>query len=113
MRLRQVVIAARDLETTVGHLTAVLGIAVSFRDPGVAEFGLVNSVMPVGDTFLEVVSPVAASAPARRFIDRRGGDGGYMVMLQSERLDDDRRRGAALGGGGGWEVGLRYTRHPP
>ena len=39
MRLRQVVIAARDLETTVAHLTAVFGIEVSYRDPGVAEFG--------------------------------------------------------------------------
>jgi Glyoxalase-like domain len=106
MRLRQVVIAARDLETTVGHLTAVLGIAVSFRDPGVAEFGLVNAVMPVGDTFLEVVSPVAATAPARRFLDRRGGDGGYMVMLQSERLDDDRRRIAALGVRVVWQLDL-------
>ena len=66
MRLRQVVIVAHDLETTVGHLTAVLGIAVSFRDPGVAEFGLVNAVMPVGDTFLEVVSPVAATADSPR-----------------------------------------------
>jgi Glyoxalase-like domain len=106
MRLRQVVIAARDLETTVAHLTAVLGIAVSFRDPGVAEFGLVNAVMPVGDTFLEVVSPVAATAPARRFIDRRGGDGGYMVMLQSERLDDDRRRLEALGVRVVWQIDL-------
>ena len=106
MRLRQVVIAARDLETTVGHLTAVLGIAVSFRDPGVAEFGLVNAVMPVGDTFLEVVSPVAATAPARRFLDRRGGDGGYMVMLQSDRLDEDRRRLATLGVRVVWQLDL-------
>ncbi len=106
MRLRQVVIAARDLETTVAHLTAVLGIAVSFRDPGVGEFGLVNAVMPVGDTFLEVVSPVAATAPARRFLDRRGGDGGYMVMLQSDRLDDDRRRIAALGVRVVWRIDL-------
>src|SRR5262245_48159871 len=111
MRLRQVVVAARDLETTVAHLTAVLDIAVSFRDPGVAQFGLVNAVLPIGDTFLEVVSPVAASAPARRFLDRRGGDGGYMVMLQSERLDDDRRRIAALGVRVVWQIDLGDIRH--
>ncbi len=105
MRLRQVVIAARDLEQTVAHLTAVLGIEVSYRDPGVAEFGLVNAVMPIGDTFLEVVSPVAAAAPARRFLERRG-DGGYMVMLQSDRLDDDRRRIADLGVRVAWQVDL-------
>jgi len=106
MRLRQVVIAARDLETTVAHLTAVFGIEVSYRDPGVAEFGLVNAVMPIGDTFLEVISPVTDTAPARRFLDRRGGDGGYMVMLQSDRLDADRARVAALGVRVAWQIDL-------
>jgi hypothetical protein len=106
MRLRQVVIAARDLDATVADLTGVLGIRVGFNDPGVAEFGLVNAVMPVGDTFLEVVSPVSPSAPARRFLDRRGGDGGYMVMIQSSDLDADRRRIAALGVRVAWQMDL-------
>jgi hypothetical protein len=105
MRLRQVVIAARDLEETVAHLTAVFALDVAFRDPAVAEFGLVNAVIPVGDTFLEVVSPVAGTAPARRFLDRNG-DGGYMVILQSERLDEDRRRLAALGVRVVWKADL-------
>ena len=105
MRLRQVVIAARDLEETVAHLTGIFGLDVCFRDPAVAEFGLVNAVMPVGDTFLEVVSPVAGTAPARRFLDRNG-DGGYMVILQSERLDEDRRRLAALGVRVVWKADL-------
>jgi hypothetical protein len=105
MRLRQVVIVARDLEETVAHLTTVLGLEVAFRDPAVAEFGLVNAVMPVGDTFLEVVSPVASTAPARRFLDRHG-DGGYMVILQSAALDEDRRRLAALGVRVVWQMDL-------
>jgi len=106
MRLRQVVIAARDLDKAVADLTAVLGIRVGFNDPGVAEFGLVNAVMPVGDTFLEVVSPVSPSAPARRFLDRRGGDGGYMVMIQTSDLDADRRRAAELGVRVAWQIDL-------
>jgi len=110
MRLRQVVIAARDLDATVADLTAVLGIRVGFNDPGVAEFGLVNAVMPVGDTFLEVVSPVSPSAPARRFLDRRGGDGGYMVMIQTSDLDADRRRVAELGVRVAWQIDLEDIR---
>jgi hypothetical protein len=106
MRLRQVVIAARDLDAAVADLTAVLGIRVGFNDPGVAEFGLVNAVLPVGDTFLEVVSPVSPSAPARRFLDRRGGDGGYMVMIQTSDLDADRRRAADLGVRVAWQIDL-------
>ena len=106
MRLRQVVVAARDLDSAVADLTTVLGIRVGFNDPGVAEFGLVNAVMPVGDTFLEVVSPVSPSAPARRFLDRRGGDGGYMVMIQTSDLDADRRRAGELGVRVAWQIDL-------
>ena len=57
MRLRQLALAAHDLEPTLEALCDVLGIEVGFRDPGVGAFGLANGVMPVGDTFLEVVSP--------------------------------------------------------
>ena len=110
MRLRQVVIAARDLDATVAELTAVLGIRVGFNDPGVAEFGLVNAVMPVGDTFLEVISPVAPSAPAQRWLDRRRGDGGYMLILQSTDLDGDRARVAGLGIRTVWKMDLEDIR---
>lgn len=106
MRLRQVVLAARDLDATVAQLRATLGIRVSFNDPSVAAFGLRNAVLPVGDTFLEVVSPVQADAAAARYIARRGGDCGYMVMVQSEDSDVDRRRAAELGVRVAWSIDL-------
>jgi hypothetical protein len=84
MRLRQIALAASDLDETVGALTDVLGIEVGFVDPGVGAFGLVNAVMPVGETFLEVVSPVRDDATAKRWIEKRGGDAGYMVILQCD-----------------------------
>jgi hypothetical protein len=82
MRLRQVALAASDLGAAVEALTDVLGIEVAFSDPGVAVFGLENAVMPIGETFLEVVSPVRADATAQRWIARRGGDAGYMAIFQ-------------------------------
>ena len=106
MRLRQVALAANDLDAAVGDLCAVLGIEVSFNDPSVAVFGLHNAVMPVGDTFLEVVSPQAADAAAARYMARRGGDCGYMVMVQSQDSDADRRRAAELGVRVAWHIDL-------
>ncbi|HEV7733911.1 MAG TPA: VOC family protein [Candidatus Binatia bacterium] len=106
MRLRQVVIAARDLESTVADLTAVFAIDVAYRDPGVGAFGLANAVLPIGDTFLEVVSPIDPTAPAERFLQRRGGDGGYMVMVQSPHLADDLARIRALGVRVVWQIDL-------
>jgi hypothetical protein len=79
---------------------------VAFRDPGVAAFGLHNAVMPVGDAFLEVVSPVREDAAAARYLARRGGDAGYMVIVQSDDLATDRKRAQELGVRVVWEVTL-------
>ncbi len=97
MRLRQVALVARDLDPVVADCCTVLGVEVAFRDPEIAMFGLRNALMPVGDTFLEVVSPVREDATAARFLQRRQGDGGYMVIVQIEDLERARRRLEALG----------------
>ena len=110
MRLRQVALVARDLDPVVADLCAVLGIEVGFRDPAVRQFGLHNAVMPIGDTFLEVVSPIEPDTTAGRFLDRRGGDGGYMVILQCDDLDADRRRVAELGVRVVWSIDLPQIR---
>jgi hypothetical protein len=110
MRLRQVALVARNLEPVVGDLCAVLAVEVAFRDPGVEVFGLHNAVMPIGDTFLEVVSPKQPDTTAERYLGRRGGDGGYMVLLQCDDLDADRRRVAELGIRVVWSADLEDIR---
>lgn len=86
LRLRQICLVARELESTVQELSAVFGVRVCHRDPDVAQFGLHNAVMPFGDQFLEVVAPMRTGTAAGRFLDRRGGNCGYMVILDSEAL---------------------------
>ncbi|MBW2316242.1 MAG: VOC family protein [Deltaproteobacteria bacterium] len=95
MRLRQVALVGEKLAEVTDDLCDVLGIEVAYHDPGVKVFGLENAVMPIGDGFLEVVSPVTEETPARRYRSRRGGDSGYMVMVQTGRFDADRKRLAA------------------
>src|SRR5256714_12805585 len=92
VRLRQAVLVARDLEPLATELQAALGLAEPFRDPGVGMFGLVNTVFAVGDCFLEIVSPVQPDTAAGRYLERHGGDGGYMVMFDLEDLDGARGR---------------------
>lgn len=106
LHLRQIALVARELEPVVEDLCAVLDVEVCFRDPGVAEFGLRNALMLLGDTFLEVVSPVRADATAARYLARQGGDGGYMVILQSDDLARERTRLGALGVRVVWEIAL-------
>jgi len=84
MRLRQIAFIAKDAELIAEQLGAVFGLEVGFRDPGVEFFGLRNVVMPVGGEFLEVVAPFRDDASGARYLARRGGDAGYMVILQDE-----------------------------
>lgn len=84
MRLRQICLVAPALEPAVAELREVLGLASGYRDEGVAVWGLENIVMPLGYNFLEVVAPTRPDTAAGRYLDKRGGAGGYMVILQAE-----------------------------
>ena len=92
MRLRQVALVATDLEAAEEHLEKFLGLDPGYHDPGIIEFGLDNWVAAIGDTYLEVVSPVQENTTAGRYLERRGGDGGYMVILQVADLAAARER---------------------
>jgi hypothetical protein len=96
-RLRQAVLAARDLDAVTDQLCRVLGLQEPYADPAVAHFGLRNAVFALGDTFLEVVSPIRPDTSAGRLIERRGGDCGYMLMLQVEDLAAARGRAETAG----------------
>ena len=97
MKLRQCVFVAKDLESSREDLCNTLGLEVAYRDPGVAKWGLANVVCPVGQDFLEIVSPTQAGTSAGRYIDRRKGDGGYMVILQVADAVAERQRVTGLG----------------
>jgi hypothetical protein len=97
MRLRQIALIAHDIPPIQDQLEKVFGIKVGFRDPGVEYFGLTNIVCPVGGEFLEVVSPFRDDASGARYLARRGGDAGYMVILQDEDAIVHRQRLEAEG----------------
>ena len=84
IQLRQIAMVARKLEPVIDDLTSILGINRCYVDPGVAAFGLENTLMPVGLNFLEVVAPVEDNTAGGRYLDRRQGDGGYMVITQAD-----------------------------
>jgi Glyoxalase-like domain len=87
IRLRQVVVAAADREAVLGAWQREFGVGEAFADPGVGEFGLHNWVVPVGDAFLEVVAPMRDDTTAGRYMARRGGDCGYMVIFQVDDIE--------------------------
>ena len=96
-RLRQVALVAHDCGRVAAELSRTFGWAEPFRDPGVGQFGLTNAVFAVGGTFVEVVAPARPDTTAGRYLERRGGDGGYMAIFQVPDLAAARDRLAGLG----------------
>lgn len=92
IRLRQIVMVAADLAAAEQRVEQQLGVELCYRDPGVAAFGLRNALFPIGDKLLEIVSPTKPGTTAGRLLDKRGGDGGYMVILEVDDLEPLRRR---------------------
>ena len=95
MRLRQIALVARDLRPVERALIDAFDLEVCYRDPGIAGFGLRHGLYAIGDRILEVVVPKEEGTTAGRYLDRRGGDGGYMVLVQVDDLAAHRSR---LGG---------------
>jgi hypothetical protein len=100
------VLVAAELEPVADALREALGLGEPFRDPGVGLFGLENAVFALGDCFLEVVSPTKPGTAAGRYLERLGGDGGYMVMFDLEDLASGRRRAKDGGVRAVWEIDL-------
>lgn len=97
LRLRQICLVAHHLAPAVEDLKSVLGLETCFHDPAVEAYGLENALLPIGRNFLEVVAPVREDTAAGRYLQRRGGDGGYIVILQCDDAERRRERYAELG----------------
>ena len=97
LRLRQICLVAPELTKSVAHLESILGLKTCFHDPGVERFGLKNALLPIGINFLEVVAPFQKGTTAERYMKRRNGSGGYMVIMQCDDVAKRKLRMEELG----------------
>ena len=58
MRLRQLVIATSEIDPLADSICDLFELKRTFSDPELLVFGLQNVLIPLGDTFLELVTPV-------------------------------------------------------
>jgi hypothetical protein len=97
LRLRQICLVAKDLATVEKQIADVLGLEICYRDPGVGKYGLHNALFAMGGQFLEVVSPTQPGTAGGRYLERRGGDGGYMYIVDADDLEARRTHFQKLG----------------
>jgi hypothetical protein len=106
MDIRQIVMVSELRDPIVQELSNLFESEVAFNDPGVSHFGLENAVIPIGTDFLEVVSPVEDNTTAGRFLKKRKGDGGYMIIIQVDDFDLSKSLVKKNGIGVVWETDL-------
>ena len=94
--LRQLALVTSDIKAAEEFFRHSLGLKVCYTDPGLKSFGLVNIILPIGDQFLEVVSPIKEGTTAGRFLEKNG-DGGYIVITQCDDHLVYKRRVEELG----------------
>lgn len=97
LRLRQIALVARDRDAAASEFLDVLGVAIAYHDPHIGNLGLHNTLMPIGTQLLEIVAPVVEGTTAERYLERRNGDGGYMVITQTDDHPPRRARVDELG----------------
>jgi hypothetical protein len=82
--IRQICLVAHELKPVIKDFHNVFGIENCYSDPQVEFFGLENVLLPIGSNFIEIVSPIKDKTTAGRYLERRKGNGGYMILLQSD-----------------------------
>lgn len=92
LRLRQIAVAVTDLGAARADSEAIFGVGHAHEDPGVGRYGLRNAVYRLGDTFLELLTPVADGTTVGRLLAKQNSDCGYMVILQTDQIDEARER---------------------
>lgn len=97
LRLRQLCLVTHALEPALDDIGAIFGLDICYRDGNVAKYGLVNALFPIATSFLEVVAPTREGTAAGRYLERRSGDGGYMVILDCDDIERRRQHMAAIG----------------
>ena len=97
LRVRQIALVAPDDVAAAQELIDVLGLAIGYHDPHIARIQLHNTLLPIGTQLLEIVSPLTPGITADRFLERRNGPGGYMVITQTDDHPPRRTRVEELG----------------
>lgn len=96
LRLRQIAMVAPNLAPVEADVGRIVVADICYRDPGVGKYGLKNALWALGGTFLEALAPTHAGTTAGRYMVRRGGATGYMVILDTDDLAPVRARLAQL-----------------
>lgn len=92
MRIKQLVFVSEERDKLAKQICNLLDLKETYHDAGLISFGLENVLIPLNDTFFEIVMPVQENTTAERFLNKRNGGGGYMVIVDVENFEKEEER---------------------
>src|ERR1051326_846432 len=92
-RVDHVAIAVADLEASIQHYQRVWGLTLAHREVLVSQGGE-EAMFRIGDTYLQLVAPLAADTPVGRFLERRG-EGLHHIAYEVEHIENALAEAAA------------------
>ncbi|MGH2820233.1 MAG: methylmalonyl-CoA epimerase [Actinomycetota bacterium] len=97
-KIEHIAIAVSDLDEAIVQYRELWGLEVASRER-IDDQGVEEAMLPLGDSFLQLISPTEQDSTVARFIERRG-EGlhhiAYEVDDVEETLGELRRKGAPL-----------------
>lgn len=70
-KIEHVALAVADLEAAIAHYGEVWGLEVEHREV-VADQGVEEAMLPLGESYLQLLGPTGADTTVGRFIERKG-----------------------------------------
>lgn len=70
-KVEHIALAVSDLDEAIAHYGAVWGASVEHRER-VEDQGVEEAMLPIGDTYLQLLGPISPESTVAKFIERRG-----------------------------------------
>jgi methylmalonyl-CoA/ethylmalonyl-CoA epimerase len=83
-KVEHIALAVADLEAAIDHYSKTWGLEVEHRER-VEDQGVDEAMLPIGDTYLQLLGPTSPDSTVGRFIEKRG-EGLHHIAYEVEDL---------------------------
>lgn len=84
-KIEHIAVAVADLDTAVAHYREVWGLEVSHRER-VEDQGVEEAMLPLGESYLQLLGPTGPDTTVGKFISRRG-EGLHHIAYEVDDLE--------------------------
>ncbi len=86
MKIEHVALAVADLEAAIAHYGSVRGLEVEHRER-VEDQGVEEAMLPLGESYLQLLGPTGPETTVGKFIERRG-EGLHHIAYEVDDLEE-------------------------